>query len=67
MFWNGNDYCDFCGLPLLDDDKVSVKIPRGDKTYIFRYHNRNGSDCLAQKLVELKQKFESTPNPAPSR
>jgi hypothetical protein len=67
MFWNGKEYCDHCGLPLLDDDKVSVKIPRGGKTYVFHFHNRSNADCLAQKLAELKQKFESIPDPAPSR
>jgi hypothetical protein len=70
MFWNGKEYCDHCHLPLLDDDKVSVKIPRGEKTYIFKYHNRTASDCLAITLAELKKKFESQPSqptPAPSR
>jgi hypothetical protein len=67
MFWNGNEYCDHCRLPLLDDDKISVKIPRKSKTFVFHFHNRHNADCLAQKLAELKKKFESESATAPSR
>lgn len=67
MFWNGKEYCDHCHLPLLDDDKVSVKIPHAGKTIVFHFHNRDSRDCLAQKLAELKEKFESAPTTAPSR
>jgi hypothetical protein len=72
MFWNGKEYCDHCHLPLLDDDKTTVKIPKDGATHVFHFHNRQATppDCLALKLLELKQKFEtqsSQHTPAPSR
>jgi hypothetical protein len=57
MFWNGADFCDYCRLPLLDDDKVKVKLPLNGKTYVFALHNRNSEDCLAQTLKGLCEQF----------
>ncbi len=57
MVIEGISYCDLCGAVIFPDDGTPVKIEKDGHVHQFNYHNRNGSDCLAQEIAILKERF----------
>jgi hypothetical protein len=47
-------YCDRCFGLVQPDDGTTIHIEAKGIKHSFTYHNRNGSDCLAHKIRELK-------------
>jgi hypothetical protein len=57
MSIEGNKFCDVCGGAIGRDDLTAVKIEQQGHLVQFHFHNRHETDCLAQKLMELDEKF----------
>lgn len=57
MSIEGNKFCDVCGGAIGRDDLTAVKIEQEGHLVQFHFHNRHETDCLAQKLMELDEKF----------
>lgn len=57
MSIEGNKFCDVCGGAICRDDLTAVKIEQDGHLVQFHFHNRHATDCLAQKLMELDEKF----------
>lgn len=51
------DICNFCGLPLRQNDGTAIHLEVKGKLYEYSFHNRNNSDCLALKIQELRKQF----------
>ena len=52
--------CDFCFDRCLPDDFTSIHLEKSGQPFEFTFHNRNGSDCLAKKIEELRRKFSTS-------
>jgi hypothetical protein len=59
MSLEGIKFCDLCGAAIIPVDLAPVKLEEDGHLVQFHYHNRDENDCLAQKLVELTEKFVS--------
>jgi hypothetical protein len=59
MSIGGSKFCDVCGGAIYRDDLTAVKIEQDGHLVQFHFHNRHETDCLAQKLMELDEKFAS--------
>ena len=57
MSIGGSKFCDVCGGAIYQDDLTAVKIEQDGHLVQFHFHNRHETDCLAQKLMELDEKF----------
>ena len=64
MSIEGNKFCDVCGGAIGRDDLTAVKIEEEGHLVQFHFHNRHETDCLAQKLMELDEKFANAAIPA---
>jgi len=53
--------CDFCYERCLPDDFTTVHLEKAGQPVEFTFHNRHASDCLAQKLLELRARFSENP------
>lgn len=50
-------YCDFCKQVCFPDDFTTIHLGASGEIHGFSFHNRHPSDCLAQKLRELREQF----------
>lgn len=57
MLVEGLFICDLCGDVIFPDDIAPVKIEKNGKTHQFHFHNRHSTDCLAQEINLLRQRF----------
>ena len=57
MSIEGNKFCDLCGGAVRLGDLTTVKMEQEGHLVPFHFHNRHNTDCLAQKLIELNEKF----------
>jgi hypothetical protein len=51
--------CDRCKFGAFPDDYTAIRIERNGHVHVFQYHNSSGAACLAQEILELKQRFAS--------
>jgi hypothetical protein len=59
MSTGGNKFCDVCGGAIGLDDLAPVKVEEEGHFVQLHFHNRHETDCLAQKLMSLNEKFLS--------
>jgi hypothetical protein len=57
MSIGGNKFCDHCGGAIYLHDLTAVKMEQDGHLVQLHFHNRHSTDCLAQRLIELDEKF----------
>jgi hypothetical protein len=62
MKLDGFVLCDFCTGVIFPDEGTPVHLQVGEKKFTFHYHNRNATDCLKQKIEQLRQQFAAQKN-----